>query len=160
MRSLRDKLRETAPRQQQAPKMQAVDCYVKEIKTPVSCFLLPEVISGNSLSIMLGGEWQDVRKDEILFLDTETTGLSHGAGTVAFLVGVGYFEGENFLVRQYLMRDYDEETFLLQNGLGQDALETGTAKDQGVFFIVEAVHPGENMLFFHKAQHHGQNQRH
>ncbi len=118
MRSLRDKLRETAPRQQQAPKMQAVDCYVKEIKTPVSCFLLPEVISGNSLSIMLGGEWQDVKKDEILFLDTETTGLSHGAGTVAFLVGVGYFEEEYFIVRQYLMRDYDEETFLLQNVLG------------------------------------------
>lgn len=30
-----------------------------------------------------------------LFLDTETTGLSGGAGTLAFLVGVGYFDTQN-----------------------------------------------------------------
>ena len=29
-----------------------------------------------------------------LFLDTETTGLSGGAGTVAFLVGLGRIEGK------------------------------------------------------------------
>lgn len=118
MRSLRDKLRETAPRHQQEKKQQAVDCFLKEIKTPVSEFLLPDKISGKSLSIMLGGEWQDVCKEDILFLDTETTGLSHGAGTVAFLVGVGYFDENWFIVRQYLMRDYDEEAFLLNHVLG------------------------------------------
>ena len=48
-----------------------------------------------------------------LFLDTETTGLSHGAGTVAFLVGVGYVEGEELVVEQYLMRDYADEPELL-----------------------------------------------
>lgn len=37
--------------------------------------------------------------DRLLFLDTETTGLSGGAGTVAFLVGIGYFEEEFFLIR-------------------------------------------------------------
>lgn len=44
-----------------------------------------------------------------LFLDTETTGLSGGAGTVAFLVGVGFVEGEKFVVEQFLMRDYSDE---------------------------------------------------
>ena len=39
-----------------------------------------------------------------LFLDTETTGLSGGAGTVAFLVGVGRFTPEGFLLRQRIMR--------------------------------------------------------
>ncbi len=112
MRSLREKLQATAPRQQ-AKKPAALDCYVKEIKTPADAFLLPDGIDGNSLSMMLGGQWEDVRKEDILFLDTETTGLSHGAGTVAFLVGVGYFEKDFFIVRQYLMRDYDEEVFLL-----------------------------------------------
>lgn len=116
MRSLREKLQATA-RQPITPKKKAEDCFVKEIKTPVREFMLPDVISGDSLYLMLGGEWQDVQKENILFLDTETTGLSHGAGTVAFLVGVGYFEGENFLVRQYLMRDYDEEMFLLNRVL-------------------------------------------
>jgi len=46
-------------------------------------------------------------------LDTETTGLAGGAGTYIFLVGVGYFEGDQFYVRQYFMRDYNEERALL-----------------------------------------------
>ena len=41
----------------------------------------------------------DIRR--CLFLDTETTGLSGGAGTVAFLVGVGYVEGEALVIEQY-----------------------------------------------------------
>ncbi len=48
-----------------------------------------------------------------LFLDTETTGLSGGAGTVAFLVGVGWLEGEDFVVEQYLMKDYADEAEML-----------------------------------------------
>lgn len=48
-----------------------------------------------------------------LFLDTETTGLSGGAGTVAFLVGLGWIEGKEFVVRQYLMRDYSDEAEML-----------------------------------------------
>lgn len=49
----------------------------------------------------------DFRK--ALFLDTETTGLSGGTGTFAFMVGVGFFQGDGFLVRQFFMRDYSEE---------------------------------------------------
>lgn len=51
---------------------------------------------------------------KLLFLDIETTGLSGGTGTVAFLVGAGYFDGDSFVVRQYLMRDYDEEPAMLR----------------------------------------------
>ena len=50
----------------------------------------------------------------ILYLDTETTGLG-GSGTVVFLVGLGYLTDEGFEVHQFLMRDYDEETFLLKH---------------------------------------------
>lgn len=49
----------------------------------------------------------------LLYLDTETTGLAGGTGTYAFLVGVGFFDGEAFEVRQYFMRDLDEEPALL-----------------------------------------------
>lgn len=59
------------------------------------------------------GEAWDARR--ALFLDTETTGLSGGAGTVAFLVGLGWLEGDQMIVRQFLMRDYDEEEPMLQN---------------------------------------------
>jgi hypothetical protein len=48
-----------------------------------------------------------------VFLDTETTGLAGGAGTAAFLIGVGWVDGERFRVRQYFMRDYHEEAALL-----------------------------------------------
>ena len=53
----------------------------------------------------------DIRR--ALFLDTETTGLSGGAGTVAFLVGIGFVEGRYFTVEQYLMPDYSAEGMLL-----------------------------------------------
>jgi hypothetical protein len=53
-----------------------------------------------------------------VFLDTETTGLAGGAGTSAFLIGVGWFAGERFRVRQYFMRDYHEEGALL-HGLAE-----------------------------------------
>ncbi|MEI9814511.1 MAG: ribonuclease H-like domain-containing protein [Acidobacteriota bacterium] len=50
---------------------------------------------------------------EWAFLDTETTGLAGGTGTCAFLVGVGRITPDGFRVRQFFMRDYDEEASLL-----------------------------------------------
>ena len=49
----------------------------------------------------------------LLYLDTETTGLAGGTGTYVFLVGAGFFDGDTFEVRQYFMRDLDEEPALL-----------------------------------------------
>ena len=45
----------------------------------------------------------------VLFLDTETTGLSGGAGTVAFEIGLGFIDARGMVIRQYVMRDYGEE---------------------------------------------------
>lgn len=60
--------------------------------------------------------WQgrpfDIHK--CLFLDTETTGLSGGAGTIAFLVGLGFIEDGCFVVEQYLMKDYADEAQMLE----------------------------------------------
>jgi uncharacterized protein YprB with RNaseH-like and TPR domain len=50
---------------------------------------------------------------DLVFLDTETTSLSGGVGTLAFLIGLGYFEGNNFVVEQHIMRDFDEELSML-----------------------------------------------
>lgn len=46
---------------------------------------------------------------DALFLDTETTGLVGGTGTMPFLVGVGWFEEGHFHVHQLLARDFGEE---------------------------------------------------
>ena len=48
-----------------------------------------------------------------VFIDLETTGLSGGAGTVAFLVGCGYFDFGAFQVRQFLLTSYSAERALL-----------------------------------------------
>ncbi len=52
-------------------------------------------------------------RTRLLFFDTETTGLSGGAGTIIFLAGIGYITKSSFIVRQYFMGDYDEEKALL-----------------------------------------------
>jgi uncharacterized protein len=48
-----------------------------------------------------------------VFIDLETTGLSGGAGTVAFLVGLGFFDLGAFQVRQFLLTSHAAERALL-----------------------------------------------
>ncbi|NLE77878.1 MAG: tetratricopeptide repeat protein [Chloroflexi bacterium] len=59
------------------------------------------------------GQGFDLR--QAIYLDTETTGLSGGVGTYAFLIGIGFFEGQQFRIQQYFMRDYHEERPLLHH---------------------------------------------
>ena len=55
----------------------------------------------------------DGDRERTLFVDLETTGLSGGAGTVAFLVGCGWFDMGAFQVRQFLLTSYASERALL-----------------------------------------------
>lgn len=48
-----------------------------------------------------------------VYLDIETTGLSGGAGTWPFMVALGYFEGDRFIMWQGFMRGPHEEEPLL-----------------------------------------------
>ena len=50
----------------------------------------------------------------VVFLDLETTGLSGGAGTYAFLVGCGWFDAGTFQVRQFLLTGCAAERGLLE----------------------------------------------
>ncbi len=52
--------------------------------------------------------------EKTFFVDTETTGLAGGAGTVAFLIGVGRFQDGLFVLDQCFMRDYDDEEPMLE----------------------------------------------
>ena len=49
----------------------------------------------------------------LVCLDTETTGLATAAGTVAFLVGLGWWEGDRFRQVQLLLPDHAHERALL-----------------------------------------------
>ena len=101
-------------------------------ETPLGSFLLQEhfygngrmhgsvpierlqTISSSSLRNISGGAVPEVNARHWAFLDTETTGLSGGTGTCAFLAGVGTIETDGFRVRLFFMRDYDDEAAMLQ----------------------------------------------
>jgi len=62
---------------------------------------------------------------DLIFLDTETTGLAGGAGTLVFLVGLGQFTEAGFELRQYFLRDPAQERAML--AALEWALEKGAA---------------------------------
>lgn len=107
--NLRARLNKVADKPKQA--LAFSTCKVLESVMPLSAAAgLLDVTAEHVRWLGLDYPGWDVRR--ALFLDTETTGL-RGAGTVAFLVGLGWIEGDSFIVRQYLMRDYPEEVDML-----------------------------------------------
>lgn len=57
---------------------------------------------------------QALPAEQLVFLDTETTGLAGGTGTLAFLVGLGRIDGEVLRLRQFFLTGFRGEAALLQ----------------------------------------------
>jgi uncharacterized protein YprB with RNaseH-like and TPR domain len=55
----------------------------------------------------------------VVFMDTETTGLAGGTGTLAFLIGTGSYREGSFLVRQYFLPDPSSEADMLEAALAE-----------------------------------------
>lgn len=70
-------------------------------------------IPANIFSALGGGEPIEVPPGRWAFLDTETTGLAGGSGTVAFLIGVGVISSGGFELKQYFLREPAEEASML-----------------------------------------------
>src|SRR5215208_7113773 len=74
----------------------------------------------SSLPLSLISQWAndpriaDLQLSKFAFLDTETSGLSGGTGTYAFLVGAARFMDGQFVLKQFFMRDPYEESALLE----------------------------------------------
>lgn len=51
--------------------------------------------------------------ERAVFLDVEATGLGHGAGTVAFVVGLAAFDGDAWRVEQWVLSRLSAETAML-----------------------------------------------
>jgi uncharacterized protein YprB with RNaseH-like and TPR domain len=56
---------------------------------------------------------------DMIFMDTETTGLAGGAGTMAFLVGTGFYDSGGFVLRQYFLPDPSGEAAMLEASLAE-----------------------------------------
>ena len=95
------------------------DVFVAEQKLP------PDYIYGSapllsSSPLSLISQWANdlqlstLPLSKFAFLDTETSGLSGGTGTYAFLVGVARFIDDQYILKQFFMRDPAEEPALLE----------------------------------------------
>ncbi len=59
-------------------------------------------INGDSLNL-----------NDLIFFDTETTGLSGGTGTMIFLIGIGHFIDDGFQIIQFFLNSPENELALL-----------------------------------------------
>ena len=89
----------------------AADLYGRR---PLGQYPSPSV---DALEILAAGDGECDRVDTprgVVCLDLETTGLSGGAGTVGFIVGVGWFEAGAFATCQYFLSRLPDERRLLR----------------------------------------------
>lgn len=91
---------------------------VEQVYQPDHCHGLAPISCSPPLSLV--AEWaRDPRLAEmplsrLAFLDTETSGLAGGTGTYAFMVGIARFVENQFVLRQFFMRDPAEEPAMLE----------------------------------------------
>ncbi|MDI9519595.1 MAG: ribonuclease H-like domain-containing protein [Bacillota bacterium] len=118
MPSLYERLNSVNPIQKKAPEPKTPSYLLiretlADIAAPDAALFTEEIM--NDLS--KGSARRSFLPGDFLFFDTETTGLSRGAGTVAFLIGYGRFIKGKLMVTQVLMRDYPQEVLLLEDFL-------------------------------------------
>ncbi|TET48948.1 MAG: hypothetical protein E3J64_10305 [Anaerolineales bacterium] len=96
-------------------------CFVAEEKHPLEHLHgdlpLLSFLSLTTEEIVSAGQdpaLADIDRERYCFLDTETTGLSGGTGTMAFVVGIGFFRRESFVLHQYFLRDPGDEPAMIE----------------------------------------------
>jgi hypothetical protein len=104
-------------------------CY-RELRYPLSDHVgdrsldeLPDVRSETLELLAPQEDLGDAAPQDMLFLDIETTGLG-GAGAMAFLVGTGLIDNDQFVLRQYLALSPADEGALLDALLEDARLES------------------------------------
>lgn len=78
---------------------------------------LDEMVGRGSLALLrnslrLPGEGREANLRQV-YIDTETTGLSGGSGTLAFLIGLAVVDGDALVVTQYLITRFAGEAAML-----------------------------------------------
>ena len=85
-----------------------------------------------------------------MFFDLETTGLSGGAGTLAFLVGCGWFDADGaFVTRQYVLARSGDERPMLQVLADQFATAGSLVSFNGKSFDAPLL---ESRFLFHRLE--------
>ena len=84
-----------------------------EKRLPLSGRLGRHPLNLLSNSLQLPGEGREAHLRQV-YIDTETTGLSGGSGTLAFLIGLAVVEGDALVVTQYLITRFAGEAMMLK----------------------------------------------
>lgn len=110
------------------PRANAQDRHVPGEEIAPGLFLiesfLPQAIPTQPLSLAFARrDGEQVRPQDLLFFDTETTGLAGGTGTRAFMIGAADWHcdgarGEGLRIRQLLMTTMAAETAMLREFAG------------------------------------------
>jgi hypothetical protein len=97
-------------------------------------------------------------RQPLLFFDLETTGLSGGAGTYAFLIGCGSFDARGgFVTKQYVMARYGDERTMLEVLAGELARAGALVSFNGKSFDAPVI---ETRYLFHRLDWAGANLPH
>ncbi len=78
----------------------------------------PQMPIPDLAGILPAGTPEGLTWDQVLFLDTETTGLAGGTGTLPFLLGLAWWDGDAFVVRQLFLEGPGREVPLLADLAG------------------------------------------
>jgi uncharacterized protein len=73
-----------------------------------------ETVTGETLAV-IGNDRTliDLDPRRMVYVDTETTGLAGGTGTIPFMIGFGFFIPTGFQVRIYILKELDCEESML-----------------------------------------------
>ncbi|MDD8031064.1 MAG: ribonuclease H-like domain-containing protein [Acidobacteriota bacterium] len=73
-------------------------------------------VPGKVLAVLARDEaFEKLSLSGSVFIDLETTGLAGGTGTVPFLIGLGFFENQEFKLVQYFLSDLAAEPQMLSD---------------------------------------------
>jgi uncharacterized protein YprB with RNaseH-like and TPR domain len=81
-------------------------------KVPIARAL--EVSAETIAKLALDGALGAIDPRRMLFVDTETTGLAGGTGTIPFLIGIAFFEDQSLCIEQLVLRAPGEEAPMLR----------------------------------------------
>ncbi len=122
-RDLRQPKTAAPPKEEKAPPIPIDDSegyIVREFSYPLSTtygkFQLSQwqdITAGDLELATNDDEFEDIEPMNMVFFDTETTGLSGGTGTIPFMLGFGYFSGDVFLVKIFILSDLNKESEFL-----------------------------------------------
>lgn len=111
-------------------------CYERSLRRP--CPLPPRLDARPFLSKRRTGPRLEgaeaLETGRLRFFDLETTGLSGGAGTIAFLAAVGRIEAGELVLRQFFLSDYPGEAPFLEALLAEFPADAVLGSYNGLAF--------------------------